>query len=207
MTHICNLTPISPTFYKDYSDKFLNEKFVGTGKYVLSNFSNEVQSIDPNLNYWGEKPLNNGVNFVGYSNSSSLFGALKSKQIDVLLSNSIDDIQRKSLNKLSKNKEFNEGNSPFTELSFISLKTSSYPLNNLNLRMALAKSLNRKLISEKVSYGLRKPSRSISPPILKKDTQALWPKYDYLEARRLLQKENYCNGTVSYTHLTLPTTD
>jgi len=27
------------------------------------------------LNYWGEKPLNNGVNFVGYSNSSSLFGA------------------------------------------------------------------------------------------------------------------------------------
>ena len=41
--------------------------------------------------YWGEKPLNNGINFVGYSNSSSLFGALKSKQIDVLLSNSIDD--------------------------------------------------------------------------------------------------------------------
>ena len=89
---------------------------------------------------------------MGYSNSSSLFGALKSKQIDVLLSNSIDDSQRKSLNNLSKNKQFNEGNSPFTELSFISLKTSSYPLSNLNLRLALAKSLNRKLISEKVSY-------------------------------------------------------
>jgi len=117
---------------KKYSDKFLNEKFVGTGKYVLNSFSNEVQSIDPNLNYWGEKPLNKGIDFVGYSNSSSLFGALKSKQIDVLLSNSIDDSQRKSLNNLSKNKQFNEGNSPFTELSFISLKTSSYPLSNLN---------------------------------------------------------------------------
>jgi len=166
-----NLTPISPTFYKQYSDKFLNQKFVGTCKYVLTSFSNEVQSIDPYLNYWGEKPLNNGVNFVGYSNSSSLFGALKSKQIDVLLSNSIDDSQRKSLNNLSKNKQFNEGNSPFTELSFISLKTSSYPLSNLNLRLALAKSLNRNLISEKVSYGLRKPSRSIIPPILKKNNQ------------------------------------
>ena len=53
-----NLTPISPTFYKDYTDKFLNDKFVGTGKYVLTSFSNEVQSIAPNLNYWGEKPLN-----------------------------------------------------------------------------------------------------------------------------------------------------
>jgi len=88
------------------------------------------------LNYWGEKVLNKGISFVGYSNSSSLFGALKSKQIDVLLSNSIDDSQRKSLNNLSKNKQFKEGNSPFTELSFISLKTSSYPLSNLNLRLA-----------------------------------------------------------------------
>ena len=197
-----NLTPISPTFYKDYSDKFLNDKFVGTGKYVLTNFSNEVQTIDPNLKYWGEKPLNNGINFVGYSNSSSLFGALKSKQIDVLLSNSIDDSQRNSLKNLSKNKKFNEGNSPFTELSFISLKTNTYPLSNLNLRMALAKSLNRKLISEKVSYGLRSPSRSIIPPILKKDNQNLWPKYDYLEARKLLQKENYCNGNILKIPLT-----
>jgi len=197
-----NLTPISPTFYKQYSDKFLNEKFVGTGKYVLTSFSNEVQSIAPNLNYWGENPLNKGINFVGYSNSSSLFGALKSKQIDVLLSNSIDDRQRKSLNNLSKNKQFKEGNSPFTELSFISLKTSSYPLSNLNLRLALAKSLNRKLISEKVSYGLRKPSRSIIPPILKKDNQELWPKYDYLEARRLFQQENYFTGNVLKIPLT-----
>ena len=150
---------------------------------MLTSLSNEVQLIDPYFNYWGEKPLNNGVNFVGYSNSSSLFGALKSKQVDVLLSNSIDDSQRKSLNDLSKDKQFNEGNSPFTELSFISLKTSSYPFSNFNLRLALAKSLNRKLISEKVSYGLRKPSRSIIPPILKKDNQE----------------------PVSYTHLTLPT--
>ena len=84
-----NLTPISPTFYKDYSDKFLNDKFIGTGKYILKRFSNEIQIIDPNLNYWGDKPYNKGISFIGYSNSSSLFGALKSKQIDVLLSNSI----------------------------------------------------------------------------------------------------------------------
>ena len=197
-----NLTPISPTFYKEYSDKFLNDKFVGTGKYVLNSFSNEFQSIDPNLDYWGKKPLNEGINFVGYSNSSSLFGALKSNQIDVLLSNSIDDSQRNSLKILSNANSFKEGNSPFTELSFISLRTNVYPLNNPNLRLALAKSLNRKLISEKVSYGLRKPTRSIIPPILKKDNQNLWPKYDYSEARKLLQEENYCNGNILKIPLT-----
>ncbi|WP_288262385.1 ABC transporter substrate-binding protein [uncultured Prochlorococcus sp.] len=197
-----NLTPISPTFYKKYSNKFLNEKFVGTGQYVLTSFSNEIQLIEPNLNYWGEKPKNDGINFVGYSNSASLFGALKSKQIDVLLSNSIDDSQRISLKVLSENNKFKEGNSPFTELSFISLRTSAYPFNNFNLRLALAKSLNRKLISEKVSYGLRKPSRSIIPPILKKDNQDLWPKYDYVEARKLFQKENFCNGNILKIPLT-----
>ena len=86
---------------------------------------------------------------MGYSNSSSLFGGLKNKQIDVLLSNSIDDSQRNSLKILSNANSFKEGNSPFTELSFISLRTNVYPLNNPNLRLALAKSLNRKLISEK----------------------------------------------------------
>ena len=119
-----NLTPISPVFYKEYSDKFLNEKFVGTGKYILKRFSNEIQEIEPNHNYWGTKPTNEGINFVGYSNSSSLFGALKSNQIDVLLSNSIDDSQRNSLRVLSENEKIKEGNSPATEISVISLRTN-----------------------------------------------------------------------------------
>ena len=191
-----NLTPISPTYYKDYSDKFLNNKFVGTGKYILKRFSNEIQIIDPNLNYWGDKPNNNGISFIGYSNSSSLFGALKSKQIDVLLSNSIDDSQRNNLKGLSQKKEIKEGNSPATEISFISLRTNSYPLNNSKIRLALAKSLNRVLISEKVSYGLRKPSRSIVPPIYKKNNQNLWPEYDPIESKKLLQKEGFCNGNI-----------
>ena len=96
--------------------------------------------------------------------------------------------------------------------------------------MAIAKSLNRDFISEKVSYGLRQPSRSLVPPIYKKNKEELWPKYDPLEAKVLLEKEGYCNGNVldfpltyrsnvpadklialswqepvSYTHLTLPT--
>ena len=125
-----NLTPVSPTYYKDYSDKFLNDKFVGTGKYILKRFSNEIQIIDPNLNYWSDKPNNEGISFIGYSNSSSLFGALKSKQIDVLLSNSIDDIQRNNLNLLSNNKEIKEGKSPcllYTSPSPRDLSTSRMP--------------------------------------------------------------------------------
>ncbi len=197
-----NLTPISPTFYKDYADKFLNNKFVGTGKYILKRFSNQIQIIDPNLNYWGDIAYNEGISFIGYSNSSSLFGALKSNQIDVLLSNSIDDSQRNNLNFLSKNNEIKEGNSPATEISFISLRTNSYPLNNRNVRLAIAKSINRDLISDKVSYGLRQPSRTIVPPILKKNKKELWPKYDPKKAKVLLKQEGFCNGNILELPLT-----
>ncbi len=197
-----NLAPISPTFYKDYRDKFLNDQFIGTGKYILKRFSNEIQILDPNLNYWGDRVKNDGINFVGYSNSSSLYGALKSKQVDVLLSNSVDDSQRYKLHKLNQDFEIKEGISTPNEISFISLRTNKKPLNNINVRNALAKSLNRKLISEKVSYGLRKPAKSLVPPIFKKDNKVFWPSYNPEEAKKILRKEGFCDGNI----LNLPLT-
>jgi len=189
-----NLTPISPTFYKDYSNKFLNDNFIGTGKYFLKYFSNEKQFIEPNTEYWGAKPKNYGINFIGYENSSSLYGALKSKQIDVLLSNSIEDMQRNELNLSSKKRKIRQGVAPETQITFISLRTNSYPFNILNIRLAFSKSINRKLISKKVSYNLRKPLRNIVPPIFKENNQDLWPEYNPEEARILLEKEGFCNG-------------
>ena len=189
-----NLTAISPSFYKNHIDKFLNNNFVGTGQYVLKSFSNEVQILDPNLNYWDLKPKNHGINFVGYSNSSSLYGALKSKQIDLLLSNSIDDSQRKDLNFLSKKKEFKEGISNPTEVSFISLRTNIEPLNKKEIRLAISKTINREEISKNVSYGLRQPSKSIVPQIFKGDNLVSWPKYSPKEAIKILKDEGFCNG-------------
>ena len=197
-----NLTAISPTFYKGHTTKFLNNKFIGTGQYVLKRFTNELQILDPYQNYWGGPPQNNGINFVGYANSSSLYGALKSKQIDVLLSNSIDDSQRKDLKLLSEKNLINEGISKPIEISFITLRTNLEPLNKKTLRLAISHSLNRELISKKVSYGLRKPSKSIIPQIFKKENDVSWPKYAPKEAIRILKKEGYCNGKI----LNLPLT-
>tara|TARA_Y100001968_G_scaffold249980_1_gene234947 strand:- start:11719 stop:13305 length:1587 start_codon:yes stop_codon:yes gene_type:complete len=197
-----NLTPVSPSFYENYNNKFLNDEFVGTGKYILRRFSNEVQIIEPNINYWGEKPNNKGINIVGYSNSNSLYGALKSKQIDVLLSNSIDDSQRHKLKKLSEKFQIREGISAPNEISFISLRTNKAPLNNLNIRLAIAKSLNRDLISQKVSYGLRRPAKSIIPKIFKKNKGGFWPSYNVQEAKRILKEEGFCDGEI----LNLPLT-
>ncbi len=197
-----SLTPISPTFYKKHNDKFLNDQFIGTGKYKLKRFTNELQILEPNSNYWGEMPKNDGINFVGYANTSSLFGAFTSRQIDVLMSNSIDDSQRKKLNTLSNKGKMNEGNSPPIELSFISLRTNKYPFNKKPIRLALAKSFNRQLISKKVSYGLRQPSKSLVPSILNSYQDVSWPGYNPKEAKEILISEGYCNGKVLNVPLT-----
>ena len=97
-----NLTPVSPDSYSNYKDSFNNKKFVGTGPYFLESFNSSQQIIKPFKNYWGEKPLNKGINFINYSNSSTLFGAIKTKEVDVLISNSIDDLQRLTLNNMAK---------------------------------------------------------------------------------------------------------
>ena len=197
-----NLTAISPSFYKNYFNKFLNDKFIGTGKYKLERFSNEIQILSPNLNYWSNKAKNNGINFIGYNSSSTLYGALQSKQIDVLLSNSIEDTLRYKLRQLSNKKKFKEGKSNPIELSFISLRTNIKPLNSKLIRLAIAKSLNRNLIIDKVSYGLRSPAKSIIPIIFKKDNSVSWPKYNPKEAIKILKDQGYCEGKI----LNLPLT-
>lgn len=197
-----NLTPISPNFYKDHFDKFLNNNFIGTGKYKLKRFSNEIQVLSPNTSYWNNKPKNNGINFIGYNSSSTLYGAFISKQVDVLLSNSIEDTLRYKLNLLNKKNDIQESKSKPIEISFISLRTNKIPLNNIHMRLAIAKSLNRELIINKVSFNLRTLSTSLIPLILKNGNSVSWPDFDPKESIRIFKEQGYCNGNIFNLPLT-----
>jgi len=197
-----NLTPISPNFYKDHFDKFLNNNFIGTGKYKLERFSNEIQTLSPNASYWDNKPKNNGIIFVGYNSSSALYGAFISKQVDVLLSNSIEDTLRHKLNLLNQKNHIQESQSKPIEISFISLRTNKMPLNNIQIRLAIAKSLNRELIRNKVSFSLRTSASSLIPLILKKDNSVSWPEFDPQESIRIFREQGYCDGNIFNLPLT-----
>jgi len=197
-----NLTPISPNFYKDHFDKFLNNNFIGTGKYKLKRFSNEIQTLSPNKSYWGNKTKNNGISFIGYNSSSALYGAFVSKQVDVLLSNSIEDTLRYKLNLLNQQKDIQESQSEPIEISFISLHTNKTPLNNADIRLAIAKSLNRELIKDKVSFSLRGSASSLIPLILKKDNSVSWPNFDPKGSKRIFREQGYCDGNVFKLPLT-----
>jgi len=197
-----NLTPISPSFYSKYKDKFLNNNIVATGPYKLSHFSPERISIKPFDNYWDQKSNNFGINYISFNTSTSLFSAIKTGQVDILLSNSIEDGHRLILNKLSQEGILNEGKGPAMQIGYIAFRTNSELLKEKKIRQALSYSIDRELISNQVSYGQREPLRSLIPPILQINSTSQWPKFQPDIAKNLFKEAGYCNGEI----LTIPLT-
>jgi peptide/nickel transport system substrate-binding protein len=81
------------------------------------------------------------------------------------------------------------------EIGYITLLSNREPFKDPNLRRALAVSLNRSEISERVSYGLRRPLRALVPPSLAGGAMAPWPEHNPEQARELLQAAGYCNNS------------
>jgi peptide/nickel transport system substrate-binding protein len=196
------LTPVSPTAYRAYKDKPLPERFVGTGPYKLAFFGGQQLRLAPFPNYWGPPAANRGLMLISYSNSTALFGALRSGEVDVLLSNSLDLDHQRALHRLAEAGRLKEAVGPPLEISFLTLLTTEPPLNNPRLRQALAHSVDRDLILERVSLGMRPPLRSLVPPVLPGADPNAWPAYDPARARALLSEAGYCRGRI----LNLPLT-
>ena len=196
------LTPVSPTAYRAYRDKPLPERFVGTGPYRLAFFGGQQLRLTPFPGYWGPPPSNRGLMLVSYSNSTALFGALRGGEVDVLLSNSLDLDHQRALHRLAEAGRLKESVGPPLEISFLSLLTSEPPLNDPRLRRALSHSLDRRLIQDRVSLGMRPALRSLVPPVLPGADPSAWPPYDPARARALFREAGYCQGRT----LTLPLT-
>ncbi|MGA0997847.1 MAG: ABC transporter substrate-binding protein, partial [Vulcanococcus sp.] len=67
---------------------------------------------------------------------------------------------------------------------------------------AVALSLDRRLVSQRVSFDMSEPLRSLVPPPLAGSSPPSWPAYDPKAARALYRQEGYCSGQ----RLTLPLT-
>ncbi|WP_370594419.1 ABC transporter substrate-binding protein [Synechococcus sp. CBW1108] len=197
-----NLTPLSPSAYRNHRKSFLNDRFVGTGPYRLSFFTNQQQRLEPFAGYWGARAANGGIDLVSLSNSTALFGALQSGEVDVLLSTSLEIDQQAALRRSATAGKLQEGSGPALEIGYLTLLTDQPPLNDPRLRQAVAYSLDRATISRRVTLGLRPPLRDLVPPSLKGSDPTAWPSYSPPRARALYRQAGYCQGK----RLSLPLT-
>ena len=189
-----NLTPLSPTAYRRHGRRQLSDRFVGTGPYRLSFFTPQQQRLEPFAGYWGAKPSNQGLDLVSLSNSTALYGALQSGEVDALLSTSLEVDQQAALHRQANRGALREAVGPALEIGYLTLLTDQPPLDRPLLRQAVAFSLDRQRIAARVSQGLRSPLRSLVPPVLAGGEHPAWPRYDPGRARQLYRQAGYCRG-------------
>ena len=189
-----NLTPVSPTAYREHADKALIDRFVGTGPYRLTAFSDQQQRLEPFADYWGSRPRNRGIDLISLGNSTALFGAMGSGEVDVLLSTGLHEDHQQALQQRAERGSLRQGEGPALEIGYLTLHTDQPPFNDVRLRRALAHSLDRTRISERVSQGLRPALRNLVPPAVSASGEDLWPAYAPETARRLFRQAGYCDG-------------
>ncbi len=197
-----NLTPVSPTAYRQFGRRSQVNRFVGTGPYRLAASTPQHQRLVPFKGYWGPPARNQGIHLVTLSNSTALFGALISGEVDVLVSQGLESDQQRALAQRARRGLLQEGIGPAVEIGYLTLLSDRPPLQSQTLRQAVALSLDRALISQRVSFGMRAPLRSLVPPPLQGSLPLPWPDYAPQRARQLYRQAGYCNGRP----LTLPLT-
>ena len=184
---------ISPQAYKIGEGEFNPNILVGTGKYKLAQFKSDSISLDINENYWGNKPVNKGINIQIYAgNSANLFNSFKTGAIDVAYQ-SLDPQQIESLIR-GEGKKWQVIEGSGTVVNYLVLNLQQEPLNKPEVRQAIASIINRSLINDRVLKGQAEPIYSLIPTAFDAYHPALKQLYgdtNIQKAKELLTKAGY----------------
>ncbi|MEM8722091.1 MAG: ABC transporter substrate-binding protein [Cyanobacteria bacterium P01_G01_bin.39] len=183
---------VSPEAYKIGAGQFSPNTLVGTGKYQLNQFKSDSISLNANKNYWGDKPANQGINIQIYgSNSANLFNSFKTGAVDVAYQ-SLDPQQIENLISSEGELQVIEGSG--TVVNYLVLNLQQEPLNQPEVRQAIAAGLNRDLINERVLKGQAEPIYSLLPTafeVYQPELETLYGEANTAKAKELLTEAGY----------------
>ncbi|MBD1889004.1 ABC transporter substrate-binding protein [Coleofasciculus sp. FACHB-SPT9] len=184
---------VSPKAYEIGAGKFKPNTFVGTGPYKLAQFSSESQRLDVFDQYWGEKPVNKGIDVQVLSNSANLFNAFRTGGVDVAYL-SLDPDQIASLKDGATKGSWQAIESQGSAASFLVLNTKSKPLDNPVVRGAIASIVNRPLVNERSLKNQAEPLYSMVPTTFDVYKPVFKDQYgdgNTEKAKQLLQQAGY----------------
>jgi len=187
------LCPISPTAYEIGEGKFKPDTFVGTGRYKLARYGSDSLKFDAFDKYWGEKPVNPGIDLLLLSSSSNLFNTFRTGAIDVAYL-SLDADQVRSLDEGSKKGKWQEIAGESSTVSYMTLNIKSPPLDKLEVRQAIASVMDRPLINDRVLRGQAQPLYSLIPTtfdVNKPVFKEMYGDANTAKAKELLTKAGY----------------
>ncbi len=154
---------VSPKAYEIGKGKFKPSTFVGTGPYRLVSFSPQQIRMDVFDKYWGEKPSNKGLDFQIFNNSSAnLYNSFTTGAVDIAYL-TLDSSQILSLKDQAQSKNWQVVEEAGGSVSYMVLNVKQKPLDQVEVRQAIAALIDRPLITQRVYRGQAEPVYSIVP--------------------------------------------
>ncbi len=187
------LCAVSPNSYKIGEGQFQPDTFIGTGPYKLAKYGPDFLRLDAFDEYWGEKPANQGIDIQIFSSSSNLYNAFRTGAIDVAYL-SMDPEQIKSLEAESDKENWQTIKADGKAVNYIVLNVNSEPLNQPEVRQALAAIIDRALLNQRVLLGQAEPLYSLIPTNFSSYQPVFQENYgdgNAELAKELLQKAGY----------------
>ncbi|MEL7038019.1 MAG: ABC transporter substrate-binding protein [Cyanobacteria bacterium J06592_8] len=184
---------VSPQAYELGAGKFEPQTFVGTGPYKLAEFGVDVIRLDVFDQYWGEKPQNQGLDIQRFSSPANLFNAFRSDAVDIAYL-SLDPDQVKSLQEDAENGKWQMIAADGNTVNYMVLNLNSEPLNQPEVRQAIAAIVDRNLINERVLRGQGEPLYSLIPTTFKGYKPVFKDRYGEAnidQAKQLLKQAGY----------------
>jgi peptide/nickel transport system substrate-binding protein len=156
------VTPVSRESYEIGAGSFNPDSFVGSGPYKLASFASDAIKLDVNENYWGEPPANDGIDIQVFSSPANLYNTFRTQGVDVAYQ-TLDPEQVASLEREADAGGWQVIEAGTNVINYMSLNQTIEPLNQLEVRQAIAAMVDRPLINERVFQGQAEPLYSLIP--------------------------------------------
>ncbi|MDZ4874518.1 MAG: Periplasmic dipeptide transport protein [Chroococcidiopsis cubana SAG 39.79] len=184
---------VSPKAYQIGSGKFLPTKFVGTGPYQLRQFTPNLVRMDAFDKYWGAKPTNQGIDFQILSNAANLYNSFRTGAVDIAYQ-TFDPQQVESLKQQATSKGWQAIEEKSNTVTHMILNVKQKPLDQLEVRQAIASMIDRPLLIQRVYQNQAQPLYSMLPDTFdsyKPVFQSAYGDGNVEKAKALLAKAGY----------------
>jgi len=183
---------VSPAAY-DIDGPFQPDMFVGTGPYTLAEYGVDVIRLDPFENYWGVKPANEGIDLQRFTSSANLFNSFRSKAVDVAYV-SLEPDQIASLLEGAEAGNWQAIAADGNTVNYMVLNVNAEPLDQPEVRQAIAALIDRNLINNRILRGQAEPLYSLIPTTFESYSPVFREAYgdaNFDKAKQLLAEAGY----------------
>jgi peptide/nickel transport system substrate-binding protein len=184
---------VSPKAYEIKEGAFKPETFVGTGPYKLVKFGTDSIQLQAFEQYWGSKPANRGVDIQFFSSPANLFNGFRTGAVD-LAYQSLGIDQVSTLLEGAPTAGWQVIEKSGSDLDYLTLNVKTPPLDQVEVRQAIAALIDRPLLQQRVFLGQVDLLYSLVPTTLAEHKPVLQQQYgdaNIAKATELLTKAGY----------------